>query len=187
MQETGKRQAVSQSRPSGKAFPSVYCRCCLLFSLEKRFRISLTLLGLQSRFGDNWGQLTWNLTGLSPKRDWSSKRDNTCFWVCCCAAAWCVTAPEHQHGSSNRPRQTFWEVSSSSAINSMGETVFKNTVRRFPKTGIFTPCPRFLPSRQVHKGIFLDAVCQGVNLSSSGTFGIHSSFSIRTAVSYTVS
>ena len=33
----------------------------------------LTLLGLQSRFGDNWGQITWNLSALSPKRDWSSK------------------------------------------------------------------------------------------------------------------
>ena len=37
---------------------------------------ALTLLGLQSRFGDNWGQTTWNLTGLSPKRDWGSKRVN---------------------------------------------------------------------------------------------------------------
>ena len=36
----------------------------------------LTLLGLQSRFGGNWGQITWNLIGLSPKRDWSSKRVN---------------------------------------------------------------------------------------------------------------
>ena len=33
----------------------------------------LTLLELQSRFGDNWGQITWNLSALSPKRDWSSK------------------------------------------------------------------------------------------------------------------
>ena len=32
-----------------------------------------TLLGLQSRYGDNWGQITWNLTGLSPKRDCSPK------------------------------------------------------------------------------------------------------------------
>ena len=37
----------------------------------------LTLLGLQSRFGDNWRQFTWNLSGLSPKRDWSSKRHET--------------------------------------------------------------------------------------------------------------
>ena len=29
----------------------------------------LTLLGLQSRFGDNLGQITWNLSALSPKRD----------------------------------------------------------------------------------------------------------------------
>ena len=36
----------------------------------------LTLLGLQSRFGDNLGQNTWNLTVVSPKRDWSSKRVN---------------------------------------------------------------------------------------------------------------
>ena len=34
---------------------------------------SLTLLGLQSRFGDNWGQNTRNLTAMSPKRDWGSK------------------------------------------------------------------------------------------------------------------
>ena len=34
----------------------------------------LTRLGLQSRFGDNLGQTTWDLTGVSPKRDWSSKR-----------------------------------------------------------------------------------------------------------------
>ena len=35
----------------------------------------LTLLEPQSRFGDNLGQTTWNLTGgVSPKkRDWSSK------------------------------------------------------------------------------------------------------------------
>ena len=33
----------------------------------------LTPLGLQYRFGGNWGQITWNLSGLSPKRDWSSE------------------------------------------------------------------------------------------------------------------
>ena len=32
-----------------------------------------TLLGPQSRFGDNWGHITWNLSALPPKRDWSSK------------------------------------------------------------------------------------------------------------------
>ena len=37
------------------------------------FGNGLTLLGLQSRFGGNWGQITWNLTALSPHRDWSSK------------------------------------------------------------------------------------------------------------------
>ena len=36
----------------------------------------LTFLGLQSRFGDNLRQTTWNLTGVSPKRDWSAKRVN---------------------------------------------------------------------------------------------------------------
>ena len=38
----------------------------------------LTLLGPQSRFGDKWGQTTWNLTGVSPKRDWSCKRVKAC-------------------------------------------------------------------------------------------------------------
>ena len=37
----------------------------------------LTLLGLQSRLGDNLGQTTWNLSGVSPKRDWSLARVNT--------------------------------------------------------------------------------------------------------------
>ena len=36
-----------------------------------------TLLGLQSRFGDNWRQISLNLSGLSPKRDWSTKRVNS--------------------------------------------------------------------------------------------------------------
>ena len=36
----------------------------------------LTRLELQSHFGDNWGHTTWNLSGLSPKRDWSSERVN---------------------------------------------------------------------------------------------------------------
>ena len=35
---------------------------------EKR-KVLLTLLGLQSRFGDNWGQTPWNLSALSPKPD----------------------------------------------------------------------------------------------------------------------
>ena len=39
--------------------------------------VNLTLLEPQSRFGDNLGQTTWNLTGVSPKRDWSSKGVNT--------------------------------------------------------------------------------------------------------------
>ena len=41
----------------------------------------LTLLGPQSRFGDNGGLITWNLTGLSPKRDWSLK-GLTSFRIC---------------------------------------------------------------------------------------------------------
>ena len=44
-------------------------RCRSLFTAPR-----LTLLGLPSRFGDIWGQLTWILSGLSPKRDCSSKR-----------------------------------------------------------------------------------------------------------------
>ena len=30
---------------------------------------SLTLLGLQSRLRNNWGQITWNMSALPPKRD----------------------------------------------------------------------------------------------------------------------
>ena len=42
-----------------------------------KFFNSLSLLGPQSRFfGDNGGQMTWNLSGESPKRDWSSRRVN---------------------------------------------------------------------------------------------------------------
>ena len=33
----------------------------------------LTRLGLQSRFGDDWGQITWSLNALSPKRDCGSE------------------------------------------------------------------------------------------------------------------
>ena len=33
-------------------------------------------IGLQSRFGGNWGEITWSLGGLPPKRDWSSKGVN---------------------------------------------------------------------------------------------------------------
>ena len=40
-------------------------------------RLLLTLLVLQFRFGDNCRQITYNLTGLPPKRDWSSKRVNS--------------------------------------------------------------------------------------------------------------
>ena len=45
-------------------------------SFQTRFspKHALTLLGPQARFGDNGGQTTWNLCGLSPKRDWTSKR-----------------------------------------------------------------------------------------------------------------
>ena len=42
-----------------------------------------TLLGLQSRFGHNWGQNTWNLSGLPPKRDCISERvEGRLFLVC---------------------------------------------------------------------------------------------------------
>ena len=41
--------------------------------IQNRTPKPLTRLGLQSRFGDNWVQTTWNLTALSPHRDWSSK------------------------------------------------------------------------------------------------------------------
>ena len=41
--------------------------------IRRRFGPLLTLLGPQSRSGDNWGQITWNLSALSPKWDWSSK------------------------------------------------------------------------------------------------------------------
>ena len=42
-------------------------------TLYTRFRHKIgincnTFLGLQSPFGDNWGQITWNLSGLSPKQ-----------------------------------------------------------------------------------------------------------------------
>ena len=35
-----------------------------------------SLLEPQSRFGGNLGQITWSLSALSPKRDWSSKGVN---------------------------------------------------------------------------------------------------------------
>ena len=45
-----------------------------LLGLSRRKRdCSLTLLGLQSCLGDNLGQTTWNLTGVSPKRDCGTK------------------------------------------------------------------------------------------------------------------
>ena len=40
----------------------------------------LTLFGLQSRFGDTLGQTTWNLSSVSPKRDWSFKRVDVENW-----------------------------------------------------------------------------------------------------------
>ena len=46
----------------------LYCR-----ATDWRPRL-LTLLGLQSRFGDNWGQTTRNLSGLPPKRGCGSIR-----------------------------------------------------------------------------------------------------------------
>ena len=54
------------------------CTCHEMFISE----FKLTLLGLQSRFGDNWWKITCNLSGLSPKRDWSSKGVNDCQKQC---------------------------------------------------------------------------------------------------------
>ena len=45
-------------------------------AVVKKNTVLLTLLGLQSRFADNWVKITWNLGGLFPKRDWSSKGVN---------------------------------------------------------------------------------------------------------------
>ena len=42
--------------------------------------------------------------------------------------------------------------------------------RRFPKTGIFTLCPRALPSRHVCQGVCFDPVRQGVKVPSPDTF-----------------
>ena len=61
------------------------CVCSFIltvFSIRRHSsRAALTLLGLQSRFGDNWVKNTWNLRGLSPKRDCSSKRVNHDFVI----------------------------------------------------------------------------------------------------------
>ena len=51
---------------SGSSIPAPVCG-------SQQYIPALTLLGPQPRFGDNWGQITWNLSGVSPKRDWSSK------------------------------------------------------------------------------------------------------------------
>ena len=40
----------------------------------------LSLYGPQSRFGDNWRQITWNLSGLSPKRDSGSEGSSGVFF-----------------------------------------------------------------------------------------------------------
>ena len=37
----------------------------------------LTLSGPQSHFLDNWGQITWNFSSMSPNRDWGYKRVNS--------------------------------------------------------------------------------------------------------------
>ena len=51
------------------------CICSIFPRRDSRLSLShsLSLLGPQSHSGDNWGQITWNLSALSPKRDWSSK------------------------------------------------------------------------------------------------------------------
>ena len=51
---------MSDVMPLSLRFPSITAEAFLF------------ILGLQSRFGDNWGQNTWNLSGLFPKRDWTS-------------------------------------------------------------------------------------------------------------------
>ena len=53
------------------------CRACRIQCDDVCVFLTVTLLGLQSRFGNKWGQITWNLGGLSPKsqkRDCSSQR-----------------------------------------------------------------------------------------------------------------
>ena len=40
----------------------------------------LSLYGPQSRFGDNWRQITWSLSGLSPKRDSGSEGSSGVFF-----------------------------------------------------------------------------------------------------------
>ena len=53
---------------TGSGIRPSYLACYMYYS-----SMVLTLLELQSRFGDNWGHITWNVSALSPKRDWSSK------------------------------------------------------------------------------------------------------------------
>ena len=60
--------------PQDKVAVSWYDQSCDICSAgEPTYGRHLTLLELQSRFGDTWGQITWNWSALSPKRDWSSK------------------------------------------------------------------------------------------------------------------
>ena len=56
---------------TGSGIRPSYLACYMYYS-----SMVLTLLELQSRFGDNWGHITWNVSALSPKRDWSSKGVN---------------------------------------------------------------------------------------------------------------
>ena len=55
-------------------------RTALSIWSQKRLGIGVrfTLLGLPFRAGDNWGQITWSLSGLSRKRDWSSNGVKVC-------------------------------------------------------------------------------------------------------------
>ena len=66
------RHGAPRVRSLGKFKVDLYRRTPHLSALAHTW-YHLTLSGLQSRFGDNWGQVTWNLSGLSPKRDWSSR------------------------------------------------------------------------------------------------------------------
>ena len=77
-------------------------------------------------------------------------------------AACCVPAPEHRHSTSAAATKADIDCQQS------GQRKIQRYGQGFPqKTGIFTPCPRFLPSRHARRGIFLSAVGQGVTAPSA--------------------
>ena len=68
-----KGTAVASYSSSHSSSSSMASYVLLAYSRHSRVKASfLTPIGPQSRFGDNWGQSTWNVSALSPKRDWSS-------------------------------------------------------------------------------------------------------------------